>query len=58
MTTIFSALQITDPRSAGIKNGGVKAFESDIVYPVSRLRSQDGTWSGGKQMEFRWRSDS
>ena len=58
MTTIFSAPQINDPRAAGIKNGGVKAFESDIVYPVSRLRSQDGTWSGGKQMEFRWRSDS
>jgi hypothetical protein len=28
------------------------------VYPVSRLTTPDGTWSGGKQLEFRWRSDS
>ena len=58
MATIFSAPQIGDPRATGIKNGGIKAFESDIVYPVSRLTTPDGTWSGGKQLEFRWRSDS
>ena len=53
MATIFSAPQIGDPRATGIKNGGIKAFESDIVYPVSRLTTPDGTWSGGKQLEFR-----
>jgi hypothetical protein len=58
MATIFSAPQIGDPRATGIKNGGIKAFESDIVYPVSRLTTPDGTWSGSKQLEFRWRSDS
>jgi hypothetical protein len=58
MATIFSAPQIGDPRATGIKNGGIKAFESQIVYPVSRLTTPDGTWSGGKQLEFRWRSDS
>jgi hypothetical protein len=47
MATIFSAPQIGDPRATGIKNGGIKAFESDIVYPVSRLTTPDGTWSGG-----------
>ena len=56
MTTIFSAPTIGDPRATGIKNGGIKAFESDIVYPVSRL--VDDNFTAGKQMEFRWRSDS
>jgi hypothetical protein len=56
MATIFSAPQIGDPRATGIKNGGIKAFESDIVYPVSRLVGPQFT--PGKQMEFRWRSDS
>eukprot|EP01047_Picozoa_sp_COSAG01_P073496 COSAG01_NODE_12003_length_1818_cov_1.761489_2_plen_426_part_01 len=58
MATIFSAPTIGDPRATGIKNGGIKAFESDIVYPMSRLSTDDDTWSAGKQMEFRWRSDS
>jgi hypothetical protein len=56
MTTIFSAPTIGDPRATGIKNGGIKAFESDIVYPVSRLVNNQ--FASGKQMEFRWRSDS
>ena len=58
MATIFSAPTIGEPRAVGIKNGGIKAFESDIVYPMSRLSTDDDTWSAGKQMEFRWRSDS
>jgi hypothetical protein len=56
MTTIFSAPTVGDPRATGIKNGGIKAFESDIVYPVSRLVGPQ--FKAGKQMEFRWRSDS
>eukprot|EP01046_Picozoa_sp_COSAG06_P114379 COSAG06_NODE_61185_length_268_cov_0.917160_1_plen_76_part_01 len=58
MTRSFSAPQRGDRRATGIKNGGIKAFESDIVYHVSRLTTPDGTWSGSKQLEFRWRSDS
>ena len=58
MATIFSAPEIGDPRATGIKNGGVTSFGADIVYPTSRLTTPDGTWSGGKQLEFRWRSDS
>jgi hypothetical protein len=56
MATIFSAPTIGDPRATGVKNGGIKAFESDIVYPVSRL--VDSQFTPGKQLEFRWRSDS
>jgi hypothetical protein len=40
MATIFSAPTVGDPRATGIKNGGIKAFESDIVYPVSRLTNE------------------
>ena len=47
MTTIFSAPTIGDPRATGIKNGGIKAFESDIVYPVWCWAAQaDGPWIG------------
>ena len=58
MATIFSAPQVGEARATGIHERGIKAFESDIVYPVSRLTTPDNTWSGGKQLEFRWRSDS
>eukprot|EP01047_Picozoa_sp_COSAG01_P051827 COSAG01_NODE_5385_length_4293_cov_19.521221_7_plen_321_part_00 len=54
--TIFSAPTVGDPRATGIKNGGIKAFESDIVYPVSRLVNDQ--FKAGRQLEFRWRSDS
>jgi hypothetical protein len=43
MATIFSAPTIGEPRAVGIKNGGIKAFESDIVYPMSRLSTDDDT---------------
>ena len=56
MATIFSSPEIGDPRAVGVKNGGVKEFTSDIIYPVSRITDKDFTVS--KQLEFRWRSDS
>ena len=56
MATIFSSPEIGDPRAVGVKNGGVKEFTSDIIYPVSRITDKEFTAS--KQLEFRWRSDS
>jgi hypothetical protein len=58
MATIFSAPTIGEPRAVGIKNGGIQQVETDIVRPMSRLSTDDDTWQAGKQMEFRWRSDS
>jgi hypothetical protein len=58
MATIFSAPTIGEPRAVGIKNGGIQQVETDIVRPMSRLSTSDDTWQPGKQMEFRWRSDS
>jgi hypothetical protein len=58
MATIFSAPTIGDPRAVGIKNGGISKFETDIVRPMTRLSTDDDTWAAGKQLEFRFRSDS
>lgn len=58
MATIFSAPTIGEPRAVGIKNGGIAQVETDIVRPMSRLSTDDDTFQPGKQMEFRWRSDS
>jgi hypothetical protein len=51
MTTIFSAPTVGDPCATGIKNGGIKSFESDIVYPVSQLVNDQ--FKAGRQLEFR-----
>lgn len=56
MATIFSAPEIGDPRAVGVKNGEVKEFTSNIIYPVSRIVK--GEFTESKQLEFRWGSDS
>eukprot|EP01044_Picomonas_judraskeda_P007692 COSAG03_NODE_840_length_5665_cov_6.639957_1_plen_43_part_10 len=37
MTTLFKAPQIGEPRSVGVKNGGVTSYDTRIVKPVSRI---------------------
>ena len=43
-------------RALGIKNSGVSSFATEKVYPQNRLSSQDGSLSGGKIVDFRFRS--
>jgi len=56
MTTLFKAPSIGEPRATGPKNGGVSAYESDVVRPVTTIRGAD--FAPGKQLEFRMRSTS
>ena len=56
MTTLFRAPQIGEPRSVGVKNGGVTSYDTRIVKPVSRIVGDSIT--PGQQVEFRWRSSS
>ena len=56
MTTLFKAPAIGEPRATGPKNGGVSAYESDVVRPVTTIRGAD--FAPGKQLEFRMRSTS
>jgi hypothetical protein len=56
MTTLFKAPQIGEPRSTGVKNGGVTSYDTRIVKPVSRIVGDAVT--PGQQVEFRWRSSS
>ena len=56
MTTLFRAPQIGEPRSTGVKNGGVTSYDTRIVKPVSRIVGDSVT--PGTQVEFRWRSSS
>ena len=56
MTTLFKAPQIGEPRSTGIKNGGVTSYDTRIVHPVTRIVGD--SFESGKQIEFRWRSSS
>jgi hypothetical protein len=56
MTTLFKAPQIGEPRSVGVKNGGVTSYDTRIVKPVSRIVGDSVT--PGTQVEFRWRSSS
>jgi hypothetical protein len=59
MATVFSAPTIDEPaRAVGVRHGGISKIETDIVRPMSRLSTDDGTWAAGKQLEFRFRSDS
>jgi hypothetical protein len=56
MATVFSAPEIDSAESVGVKSGGIKAFDTDVIRPVSNLIRDE--FSGSKQLEFRWRSDS
>ena len=56
MTTLFKAPQIGEPRSVGVKNGGVTSYDTRIVHPVTRIVGD--SFESGKQIEFRWRSSS
>ena len=56
MTTLFKAPQIGEPRSVGVKNGGVTSYDTRIIAPVSRIVSD--AVESGKQVQFRWRSSS
>eukprot|EP01047_Picozoa_sp_COSAG01_P051065 COSAG01_NODE_5225_length_4401_cov_24.113901_4_plen_553_part_00 len=56
MATVFSAPEINSAESVGIKSGGIRAYDTDVIRPVSNLIRDE--FSGSKQLEFRWRSDS
>ena len=56
MTTLFKAPQIGEPRSVGVKSGGVTSYETSIIHPVTRIVGD--AFEAGKQVEFRWRSSS
>ena len=56
MATVFSAPEIGSAQAVGIKNSGIREFTHDVVNPVSRIERDQFT--GSKQLEFRWRSDS
>jgi hypothetical protein len=56
MTTLFKAPQIGEPRSVGVKNGGVTSYDTHIIASVSRIVSD--AVESGKQVQFRWRSSS
>ena len=45
-----------DPRAIGLKNSGLTALDTDIIFPASRMVR--GDFKGGSTMEFRFRSDS
>ncbi len=52
----WSAPPANSPAAVGLKNGGLSEMTTDIIYPASR--QIDGEFTGGRQLEFRWRSDS
>ena len=52
----WSAPPADSPAAVGLKNGGLSEMTTDIIYPASR--QIDGEFTGGRQLEFRWRSDS
>ena len=56
MTTLFKAPQIGEPRSTGVKNGGVTSYDTRIIAPTSRIVGD--AVESGKQISFRWRSSS
>eukprot|EP01047_Picozoa_sp_COSAG01_P013876 COSAG01_NODE_663_length_14420_cov_77.011382_6_plen_562_part_00 len=56
MATVFSAPEIGSAESVGVKSGGIRAYDVDVIRPVSNLIRDE--FSGSKQLEFRWRSDS
>ena len=56
MTTLFKAPQIGEPRSVGVKNGGVTSYSRRTVAPVTRIVGD--AFIPGQQVEFRWRSSS
>ena len=56
MTTLFKAPQIGEPRSVGVKNGGVTSYDTRIIAPTSRIVGD--SVESGKQVSFRWRSSS
>ena len=56
MTTLFKAPQIGEPRSVGVKNGGVTSYDTRIIAPTSRIVGD--SVESGKQVQFRWRSSS
>lgn len=56
MATVFSAPEIGSAQAVGIKNSGIREFTHDVINPVSRIERDQFT--GSKQLEFRWRSDS
>eukprot|EP01046_Picozoa_sp_COSAG06_P024889 COSAG06_NODE_2057_length_7713_cov_16.657998_6_plen_544_part_00 len=56
MTTLFKAPQIGEPRSTGVKNGGVTSYDTRIIAPTSRIVGD--AVESGKQVQFRWRSSS
>ena len=37
MTTLFKAPQVGEPRSVGVKNGGVTSYSRRTVAPVTRI---------------------
>jgi len=52
----WSAPPADSPAAVGLKNGGLSEMTTDIIYPASR--QIDGEFTGGRALEFRWRSDS
>ena len=42
MTTLFKAPQIGEPRSTGVKNGGVTSYDTRIIAPTSRIVGAGG----------------
>ena len=56
MTTLFKAPQIGEPRSVGVKNGGVTSYSRRTVAPVTRIVGD--AFIPGQQIEWRWRSSS
>ena len=49
MTTLFKAPQIGEPRSVGVKNGGVTSYDTRIVKPVTRSSPLPSKKKGGRQ---------
>jgi hypothetical protein len=56
MSILLVHLEIGSAESVGVKAGGIMAFDQDTIRPVSNLIRDE--FSGSKQLEFRFRSDS
>lgn len=56
MATVFASPEIGAPEATPPRNGGIRQRTRDIVYPV--MRTDGGAFTGGKRVEFRFRSDS
>ena len=56
MATVFSAPEVGSAESVGVKSGGIKAFDTDVIRPVSNLIRDE--FSGSKQLEFRGQGSS